>query len=155
ATNDFAAGFPFNNISFSSGANPFTLRGNLMVLSSPTDAGSGNIAGGQISSAASSKTNTILLPVVLANGNHTIAGGTGSGLLKLNGTFARSNGVAVTMSGNINAAGALTTNGLNNILGGWAIYNNNWATLDANNNVVAYTGYTDIAGNGTIPNNPT
>src|SRR5690242_12909193 len=97
-TNDFGAGMPFNNISFSSSANPFTLRGNLMVLASPTDAGSGNIAGGQISTAASSKTNTILLPLALANGNHTISGGTGTGLLKLNGTLTRSNGVAVTMS---------------------------------------------------------
>src|SRR6476619_3252325 len=40
-TNNFVAGFPFNNISFSSGASAFTLNGNSMLLSSPTDAGSG------------------------------------------------------------------------------------------------------------------
>src|SRR5712664_49020 len=48
ATNNFPAGTPFNNISFSSGASAFTLRGNPMILSSPTDAGSGLITGGSI-----------------------------------------------------------------------------------------------------------
>src|SRR5260370_28800106 len=47
ATNNFPAGTPFDNISFNSGASAFTLNGNPMILSSPTDAGSGLITGGQ------------------------------------------------------------------------------------------------------------
>src|SRR4030095_3825584 len=61
----------------------------------------------------------------------------------------------VTMSGNINATGGLSVGGAaNGIVGGWAIFNNNWATLDASSNVVAYTNYTDVAGGGTISSNP-
>lgn len=150
-TNNFPAGMAFNNISFNSGASAFTLNGNSMTLSSPTDAGSGQIAGGSINSASAS-TETVLLPLALANGNHTI--GSSAGALKLNGLITHSNGAVVTMSGNINVTGALSTNGsANGILGGWAVYNNNWATLDANSNVIAYTGYTDVSGGGTIPNN--
>ncbi|HSY19515.1 MAG TPA: autotransporter-associated beta strand repeat-containing protein, partial [Candidatus Acidoferrales bacterium] len=151
-TNNFSAGTAFNNLSFSSGASPFTLGGNSMVLSSPTDAGSGQIAGGSIISSSSS-TNTIRLPVTLATGKHTITGGSGAGLLKLNGTVTHNNGAVAIMSGNINVTGGFVlTNGL---LGGWAVYNNNWATLDANNNVTNYTAYTDIAANGTLPNTAT
>jgi hypothetical protein len=64
STNNFPAGTAFNNISFSSGASAFTLGGNSMVLSSPTDAGSGQIAGGSIIS-SSPNTNTIRMPVTL------------------------------------------------------------------------------------------
>jgi autotransporter-associated beta strand protein len=153
-TNNYSAGTLFNNISFNSGAGAFTLNGNSTTLSSPTDAGSGQIAGGSISS-ASANTETIRVPIALANGNHTIAN-TGAGTLKLNGSITRSNGAVVTMSGNINVTGGLSTNGsANGILGGWAVFNNNWATLDASSNVIAYTAYTDIAANGAIPNTPT
>jgi len=151
-TNNYSVNTPFNNLSFSGGAGAFTLNGNGMILSSPTDAGSGQITGGSINS-ASAGTETIRLPMVLANGNHTIS--SGSGTLRLNGSITRSNGAVLTMSGNINVTGSLSTNGsANGILGGWAVCSNNWATLDANSNVVAYAGYTDVAANGAIPNNP-
>ena len=152
-TNNFVAGTPFNNIVFNSGASAFTLRGNAMVLSSPTDAGSGQITGGSIVN-SSANAETSRLAITLALGNHTINGGAGSGL-KLNGTLTRSNGAVVTMSGNINATGALSVSGdANGILGGWAIFNNNWATLDGSSNIVAYSAYTDVAGGGTIASNP-
>ncbi len=151
ATNDYTAGTLFNNLTFNSGASPFTLNGNSLVLSSPADAGSGQISGGSINN-VSAGTQTVLLPLVLASGNHTISS-SGGGTLKLNGSLTHSNGAVVTMSGNINVTGALSTNGNNNILGGWAIFNNNWATLDANSNIVAYSGYTDVAPAGTIADN--
>ena len=152
-TNNYAAGTPFNNLLFNSAAAAFTLNGSSMVLSSPTDAGSGLIAGGSINS-LSANSQTIRFPIVLASGNHTLSSG-GGGTLKLNGTITHSNGAVVTMSGNINATGGFSTNGnLNGILGGWAIFANNWATLDVNSNVIAYTGYTDVAGGGTIASNP-
>jgi len=150
-TNNYPAGTPFNNISFSSGASAFNLKGNTVLLSSPGDAGSGNIKNGNINS-ASANSETINLPVVLASGYHAI--GSSSGTLKLNGTVTHSNGAVAAMSGNINVTGGLSINGAaNGILGGWAVYNNNWATLDGSSNVVAYTGYTDVVGAGPIADN--
>lgn len=151
STNNYSAGTPFNNLAFNSSASAFTLNGNAMTLSAPTDAGSGQIANGSINS-SSANTQTIRFPIALAIGNHTIS--SSGGTLKLNGTITHSNGAVVNMSGNINATGGLSTNGnAYGILGGWAIFNNNWATLDASSNVLAYTGYTDIT-SGTIPNDP-
>ncbi len=153
-TNNFPAGMPFNNISFSSGASAFSLYGNSMVLATPTDAGSGQIAGGNINN-ASANTSTLFLPITLANGKHTITGGGGSVYLNLNRTITQSNGAVAVMSGNINVTGGLRTNGsANGILGGWAIYSNNWATLDAHSNVVAYSAYTTVAAGNTIADNP-
>ena len=37
ATNNYPAGMAFNKISFGSGASAFALKGNAMILSSPTD----------------------------------------------------------------------------------------------------------------------
>ena len=150
--NNYPAGTPFNNISFSSGASAFTLDGNSMILSSPTDAGSGNIKNGSINDVSAS-TETIKMPIVLASGYHTISS-SGGGTLKLNGSITHSNGAVATMSGNINVTGGLNVAGnANGILGGWAIFNNNWATLDASSNVVAYSAYTDISGSGPIADN--
>ena len=56
-------------------------------------------------------------------------------------------------AGNINVAGGLNTNGLNNILGAWATLGADWATLDADSNVVPFTAYTDIS-SGAIADNP-
>src|SRR6185295_9062151 len=70
-TNNFPLGTPFNNISFNTGASGFTLNGNSMVLSSPTDAGSGLITGGSINN-GSVNTQTLRQPIGLASGNHTI-----------------------------------------------------------------------------------
>jgi autotransporter-associated beta strand protein len=151
-TNNFPANTPFNNVTFNSGAGPFTINGNAMALSEPTDAGSGQIANGSINNLCANA-ETFRSPLLIVDGNHKIVS-SGGGVLKLNGTITRSNGAVVTMSGNINVAGGLSTNGsLNGILGGWAIYSNNWATLDANSNVIAYAGYTDVT-SGTIADNP-
>src|ERR1700744_3770351 len=81
-TNNFAAGIPFNNLSFSSGASAFSLYGNPITISSPTDAGSGLIAGGSISS-FSANNQTIHNPTLFASGNHIITNG-GAGFLNLN-----------------------------------------------------------------------
>jgi autotransporter-associated beta strand protein len=150
-TNNFATGMPFNNVGFASGASSFTVGGNAFTLSEPTDAGSGQIVNGSIVN-LSANSETIRAPIGVAAGNHTISSSVGT--LNLNGAITRSNGAVVTMLGHINVTGGLATNGsANGILGGWAIFNNNWATLDANSNVVAYTAYTDVAGGGTIPDN--
>lgn len=152
-TNNFTANTPFNNVTFSGGASTFTVNGNSMILSEPTDAGSGQIANGSINN-LSANPETIRAPLLLVDGNHKIIS-SGGGVLKLNGSITRSNGAVMNMFGNINVAGGLSTNGsANGILGGWAIYSNNWATLDANSNVVAYSAYTDVAAAGTIANNP-
>ncbi len=152
-TNNFTAGTPFNNVTFANGAGAFTVDGNLWTLSEPTDAGSGQIANGSINN-LSATAETMRNPLLIVDGNHKIIS-SGGGVLRLNGAITRSNGAVVSMSGNINVTGGLTTNGnLNGILGGWAIYSNNWATLDANSNVVAYSGYTDVAPASSIPNNP-
>jgi len=71
-TNNYSPGTPFNNVSFNATAGAFSLNGNSLLLSSPTDAGSGLITGGSISSASAS-TETIRTPIVLASGNHTIS----------------------------------------------------------------------------------
>ena len=154
-TNNFPVGTSFNNIAFNSGASAFTLNGNSIILSSPTDAGSGLIAGGSIS-AVSSNAQTIRLPILLESGSHTITNG-GIGLLKLNGTITHSNGAVALFSTNINVAGALSINGagLNGILGGWAVLKTNWTTLDANSNIIAYAGYTEMARNKTLTNDAT
>src|SRR6185312_7771472 len=79
----------------------------------------------------------------------------GAGKLNLNGTITRNAGALVVFTnsgGGINVAGALSTSGQNNILGGWAILGDNWATLDASSNVVAFTGYTTNT-TGAIANN--
>jgi autotransporter-associated beta strand protein len=154
ATNNFTAGFPFENLSFNSGASAFTLTGNTLTLSSPTDAGSGTIANGNLSSASASA-ETISLPVVMASGLHKIST-SGAGVLKLNGALTHGNGAVAVFSGNINATGGLTTNGASyGILGGWAaLASGDWATLDANSNIVAYTTYVTNAAGTVIANNP-
>lgn len=152
-TNNFLSGMPFDNISFSSGASAFTLNGNAVTLSSPTDAGSGLIANGNISSASASP-ETIRLPIVLASGLHTISS-SGAGFLNLNGPVTQSNGAVAVFSGNVNVAGGLSVNGSSyGILGGWAaLASGDWATLDATSNIVAYASYvTNLAGTVIVSN---
>ncbi len=152
-TNNFSAATPFNNITFATGAGAFTVDGNQMELSEPTDAGSGQIANGSINN-SSANNEAFHNQLLILDGNHRITS-TGAGVLGLNGSITRSNGAVVSMSGKINVTGGLSTNGAaNGILGGWAIYSNNWATLDANSNIVTYSGYTDVAAAGTIASNP-
>jgi fibronectin-binding autotransporter adhesin len=153
-TNNFAAGMPFENIAFNSGAAAFNNNGNSIVLSSPTDAGSGLIANGNISSASASA-ETIRLPIVLASGLHTISS-SGAGYLNLNGSVTHSNGAVAVFSGNVNVAGGLGTNGNSyGILGGWAaLANGDWASLGTSSNIVGYASYiTNLAGT-VIASNP-
>jgi len=154
ATNNFAAGMLFENISFSSGASAFNLNGNSMILSSPTDAGSGTIANGNISSASASK-QTVSLPIVLASGLHAISS-SGAGYLDLNGLVTHSNGAVAVFSGKVNVAGGLSVSGNSyGILGGWAaLASGDWATLNASSNIVAYTGYVTNAVGTVIASNP-
>ena len=151
-TNNFAVGTPFDNILFGSSAGAFTLKGNGITLFEPTDAGSGNIKNGNITS-SSANAETIRVPITLNSGYHAI-GSSGAGTLNLNGAITHSNGAVAIFSGNVNVSGGLSTNGsANSILGGWAIDNNNWATLDGSGNIIPFTSYSDVPGGGTIADN--
>ena len=104
-TNNYPANTPFNNITFNSGASAFTANGNQLVLSEPTDAGSGQIANGSINN-LSANAETIRTPLLIVDGNHKIIS-SGGGVLRLNGSITRSNGTVVNMFGNIVVAGDL------------------------------------------------
>jgi autotransporter-associated beta strand protein len=160
-TNNFPAGTIFGNIQFNSGAGAFTNNGNSLILTNTVDAGDGFAWNGSISNASSSA-QIILHPITIAPGNHYLATIAGSGKLNLNGAITRSTGAFVqfsTNSGGINLTGSgITTNGLNNILGGWAVIGmganvGGWATLDNNSNVIAYAGYTTVASGTAIASN--
>ena len=148
-TNNFPAGTIFNGLLFDGTADPFVLFGNSLTLTTftnGTDGSSVNPIGGCVTN-ASLNIETIQLPLALSAGRHTFATA-GGGQLNLNGPVSRSIGataVFAPVAGNINVTGGLNTNGLNNILGAWATLGGDWATLDENSNVVAYTGYTDIS----------
>ena len=81
-------------------------------------------------------------------------GATSSGTVTLTlGNFTRGAHSTVAFSGP--ATGTITATGLpaisNGILGGWATYGSDWATTSGNQ-VVAYSGYTDIPGGGSLTN---
>jgi fibronectin-binding autotransporter adhesin len=158
ATNNFAAGTMFGTITFNSTADPFTLYGNSIALTTFTngiDASTVLPVSGNITN-MSFNTETVNLPITLSAGRHGIAT-LGGGQLNLNGPISRSTGATVVFSpsaGNINVAGGFDTNGLNNILGAWATIGNDWATLDATSNIVAYADYTTVA-SGLIPSGST
>jgi len=157
-TNNFSAGTYFDNLAFSGSADAFTLSGNALNLITYTNGIDGSTVtsvGGNITNGSPSP-ETISLPITLTAGKHSITTA-GGGQLNLNGALTRNSGGVVVFNpanGPINLTGGLDTNGLNNILGGWATLGNDWATLDVNSNVVAYTGYTPIAA-GAIVNAPT
>jgi fibronectin-binding autotransporter adhesin len=150
ANNNFPSGTLFGNLQFKSGSASFTLTGNGILLTNLYDSAGGfapselpgfqNTSFGSISN-LSINAQTINLPVELMNGYHFISTVT-SGNLNLHGPITRDIGGVVTFyksgSGAINLSGSgLTTNGFNNILGGWAVLNDtNWATVDANTNVI-------------------
>jgi hypothetical protein len=156
-TNNFSAGTTFGGLIFNSGADAFTLSGNdltLITFTNGIDASTVTPVGGNITNLSGSA-ETISLPITLSAGKHAFANA-GGGPLNINGAVTRNPGaVAVfdTSGGAINVTGGLDTNGLNNILGCWATMGNDWATLDASSNVVAYADYTPIAA-GAIPNAP-
>jgi fibronectin-binding autotransporter adhesin len=158
STNNFAAGTMFDNIAFTGAADPFTLSGNALTLVTYTNGIDGTVlssaVGGNITN-SSGNVESIALPLTLSAGKHNIVTG-GGGQLNLNGGVTRNTGAVVAFSpnnGNINVTGSLTTNGLNNILGGWAITGNDWASLDGSFNVVPYSSvasYVTISAPGAI-----
>ena len=109
---------------------------------------------------------TINNAITLDVAKHLIT--TQANALNLHGPITQTkNSVArfLTTGGAINLAGSGLAN-TNGILGGWAVVGNNagfptiasdWATLDGSNNVVPYTGYTDVlgdTGSPVIPDSP-
>jgi fibronectin-binding autotransporter adhesin len=145
------SGLTVAGISFDPTAGAFTLSTNSLHVGTQTTGTGINHTGDIINS--SSTAETISLGLTFDAGRHVI--GTSSGALNLSGPITSSLGSAVLFSpgaGNINVVGSgLTTS--NGILGGWATIGPNWATLDGSNNVVAYNGYTNVSGGGTIASN--
>jgi fibronectin-binding autotransporter adhesin len=150
--NDFTAGTIFGGINFSNADNgSFTLGGNAIVLNNAADANNGGNAnagvtvGGGITNSAGSL-QIVGLPITFSAGRHTLTT-EGGAEIDLSGTFSRNTGAALLLNpgaGNINftSSGLANTHG---IIGGWALYGNDWAALDGSLNVVAYASYTDIA----------
>jgi autotransporter-associated beta strand protein len=151
--NNFTAGTRFNGITFGFDAGAFNVSGESILLG-VQQTGTGITSSSDIIN-DSSNDQTIALGIALSAGGHAISNF--SSTLNLNGPITRGTGstAVFTQLGNaINVAGSglATSNG---ILGGWATTSTgNWATLDGSNNVVDYTGYTDIDAGGTIADNP-
>ncbi len=156
--NDSAAGTIYGNITFNPGADLFTLGGNALTLTNGLDAGSGQVTGGNITN-SSFNPETISLPITFLPGRHIITVDPGAGQLNLGGAITRNSGACFTFiqnGGIINVSGSGLAN-INGILGGGAHINTggvftDWAALDGGNNVVAYSGYTDVS-SGAIANN--
>jgi fibronectin-binding autotransporter adhesin len=158
STNTFANGTVFGNLNFNSGAGAFTLwpvsggDGSGVTLTNFAETTSQVLSGGSVSNASPS-VEIIALPLTLSAGNHNIGTASGAGALDLNGAYGRSLGgtVQYTVAGgaiNYYGAGLVTVNG---ILGGWGVIGlgsnlGDWATFDANTNVVAYGSYTTKSG---------
>src|SRR5262249_52277996 len=113
-------------------------------------------SGGSVSNLSASA-ETINLQVTLSAGQHIIATAGGSGPLTLTNLNRNvgATAVFVTGGGNISLTNSpLATN--NNILGGWATVAGNWATYDANSNIIALpaASYLNVNAGGTIASNP-
>jgi fibronectin-binding autotransporter adhesin len=155
-SNNFTAGTPFNGISVSAGAAAFILSGNSISLTRPIAAGGVAVSGGTIIN-SSANLLTLALPVELASGKQSITSPTGGGGINFSGAFTRSANNSVVFSrsgGHINFNGSGLANDASGILGGWAVIGDDWASLDGSGNVVAYTGYTNIA-SGAVTSGPT
>ncbi|MFN3407978.1 MAG: beta strand repeat-containing protein [Limisphaerales bacterium] len=153
-TNNFAAGTIFGGLTFNGGAGPFTLDGNGLVLTNALqDAATSALSGGNLAN-SSPYNHTVQLPLTLSAGHHVLTTDPGAGSVTLGGTLTRHTGSTVQFiqgGGSFNFTGSGLANA-NGILGGWAglglgLHVGDWATLDGGDNVVAYTGYTDKAGN--------
>jgi autotransporter-associated beta strand protein len=147
--NNFGALTQFNGLTFNSGASAFTLGGSAVTLGTSLTGvpSSGNITNDSL------VTQTINLGITLGGGNHTIAGGVGGLALNPSGGLLRNPGGVVNFSGTVSSS--TITNGSAGIIGGWATFGGtDWATVDGGGNIVAYSGYTDVAGGGTISSNP-
>lgn len=75
----------------------------------------------------------------------TRTGGSGIFTADLN-AITRSNGGVVNFTVNANTAIHTTNTNTNDILGAWATIGSNYAAVDVDGNIVAYTGGTDLAG---------
>ena len=142
----------FNGITFNAGAAGYALGGNAINLGVQTT-GTGITHAGDIVN-NSSNAQTIAFPITLDPGKHLIT--TGAAALNLNGAVTQSKGSTAVFTnggGGINLTGT-GLNNVNGILGGWASLGADWAALDGSNIVVAYSGYTDVAGGGTIADAP-
>lgn len=158
ATNNYPAGTAFGNLTFNSTAGSFDLSGNSIVLAVPSQDASGNLTGGSITN-LSAVAETNALGLTLPDGFHYVVNG-GAGPLYLTAPVIRNADATVDFSTNggiVNLSGSGLTNDASangGLLGGWAMIgagNNagNWATLDVNSNVIAYTGYTPESGSFT------
>ena len=141
--NDFPTGtnFLFSGFTFNSGAGQFTLAGNAAMLGGATVGISNGITNN------STNLQHIDLDLMLDVGNHSFTGGTAG--LTLKDVIHTVAGLASFTPGpnGISTSKVQNTNG---IIGAWATAGTDWATVDANNKIVAYTGYTDRAGGQAI-----
>ena len=157
--NNFTAGTSFRNISFGASASAFTLSGNSLTLAAPAAVNylgglNAQYTEGSISNLSAS-TQTISLPLTLANGHHSIIAINSGIPVNLSAAVTLSPAASVSFSTDVNLTGSgLST--VNGILGGWATMSppTSWATLDGGNNVVAYTAFTDIAAGDAIVSAP-
>ncbi len=143
---DLAANFLINGITFGAGSGAFVLGGGAIDLGFGTDTGSGNVGGSGIVDSDLTATETIDQAITLSAGKHIIStGSSATSVLDLAGVITRSVGSTIqftTNTGTINTTGTGLANDSSGILGGWATIGNNYATLNASGNVVAYTNYT-------------
>jgi fibronectin-binding autotransporter adhesin len=152
--NNFAAATTFQNITFGSIADAFTLSGNSVTLAAPDAAYTGGLnapyLGGSISN-QSFNIQTINLPLILVNGHHYIVGNVSGGSLNLAGALTLGSAASASFTLGVNTTGSGLAN-VNGILGGWAtmLPPTTWAALDGSGNVVDYTAFTDVAAGGAI-----
>lgn len=154
--NNYPAGTPFNGITANAGAATFTLSGNALTLTRGIMAGGlGAVSGGTITNSSANPLN-LQLPVTLASGKFTINSPIGGGGINFSGAFTRSANASVVFiragTGQINFTGSGLVNDASGIIGGWATFGNDWATLNGSGQVTAYNAYTPIA-TGALPLN--
>ena len=128
ATNNFANGIIFGNLSFNTGAEVFALSpvsggdGSGIVLTNSVEAANQTtVSGGSVTN-FSANPQTLNLPLTLSAGNHVISTAGGAGALNLGGNpFSRNADGTVQFvkgGGSINFTGS-GLNTVNGILGGW------------------------------------
>jgi autotransporter-associated beta strand protein len=151
-TNDYAPGTIFNQIEFNGSTAAFTLAGNAIILTNGADPTTAVASGGSVIN-NSPNVQTINMPLTLAAGNHFFSTA-GGGQLTLSALSRNANStLQFGGSGPVNFTGSPLSL-VNGILGGWAIFGNDWATYDGSSNIVAYASYTDV-NTGVVPTGST
>ena len=135
------SGTQFSGITFASGAAAFTLGGNGITLAQNT---------GIVNS--SSNLQTVNLPLTLAFGTELFNGGSSGLALDPTGGLVNNAGAVAQFQGTVTST-TIANNGTG-IIGGWATIGSDWASVGAGNQIVAYTGYTNVGDQPTIANNP-